>query len=94
MAQECKKIGKERRAERKLHFSLLLTHVFCGGGTLTTTALIKIASFKIFNVSKDPDLDFEISASLAPNIMQVYSYLYPHIEVKAQVLLDFRPMQG
>ena len=59
-------------------------------GTLTTTALIKIwakfATFKMFNVSKEPDLDVELSASLAPSIIQVYSYLCLHIEVKAQVL--------
>ena len=35
-----------------------------------------LLSFKIFNVSKDPDLDLdvELSASLAPSIIQVYSY--------------------
>ena len=40
----------------------------------------------MFNVSKEPDLDVELSASLAPSIIQVYSYLCLHIEVKAQVL--------
>ena len=32
------------------------------------------------------DLDVELSAPLAPNIIQVYSYPCLHIEVKAQVL--------
>ena len=48
----------------------------------------KCASFKTFNVSNDPDLDLdvELSEPLVPSIIQVYSYLCLHIEVKAQVL--------
>ena len=88
-----KKSGKERRAgwkSRKLLFSLLLPHdmSFVKVAHSLPQRLKKIASFKTFNVSKEPDLDVELSESLAPSIIQVYSYLCLHIEVKgeAQVL--------